>query len=41
MVRKNIEEINDKELLELYKLINDFIAYLDKEKEGETNAKWI
>lgn len=39
MVRKDIEELDDKELLELYKLINDFIAYLDKEIEGESNVK--
>lgn len=29
MVRKDIEELNDNELLELYKIIDDFLKYLE------------
>ena len=31
MTKKNIEEISDLELIDLYKLVCNFISYLDKE----------
>lgn len=31
MTKKNIEEISDLELIALYKLVCNFISYLDKE----------
>lgn len=34
MVRRDIEELSDSELLDLYKLINEFVLYLEKELEG-------
>lgn len=36
MTRKEIEELTDEELLELYKIIENYEKYL--EKEGEQNA---
>ena len=40
MTKKDIEDLSDSELLNLYKLIDDFISYLEKEGEKE-DAKWI
>lgn len=34
MVKRDIEELSDSELLDLYKLINEFVLYLEKELEG-------
>lgn len=31
MTRKNAEELNDQELLELYKILENFIKYLNEE----------
>lgn len=35
MTKKNIEELTNQELLELYKELTDFIKYLNAEKEGK------
>lgn len=35
MTKKNIEELTNQELIELYKEITDFIKYLNAEKEGK------
>lgn len=37
MIKKDIEELTDDELLELYKTVDDFISYLKKELEGAEN----
>lgn len=39
MTRKNIEELNDIDIVELYKIINDFINFLNKEMIGDKNDK--
>ncbi len=39
MVRRDIEELSDSELLDLYKLINEFVLYLEKELGGIEDAK--
>ena len=41
MSRKDIEELNDADIVELYKEIKDFIVFLEKEIIGDNNAKWI
>ena len=41
MTRKNIEELNDIDIVELYKIINDFINFLNKEMIGDKNDKWL
>lgn len=40
MVRKDVEDLSDEELLEIYKLINDFIKYLEDEM-GDNNDKAV
>lgn len=39
MTRKEIEELTNEELLDLSKTIENFLKYLEKELEGEENAK--
>lgn len=39
MTRKEIEELTDEEIVELYKVIDNFINFLKKELEGDKNAK--
>lgn len=39
MVRRDIEELNDSELLDLYKLINEFVLYLERELGGVLDVK--
>ena len=41
MTKKEIEELTDEEIVELYKVIDDFIIVLEKELVGDNNAKWI
>lgn len=37
MENENFEELTNKELLEIYNIIKDFLKYLDKEKEVVNN----
>ena len=39
MTRKEIEELNDEEIIDVYKTIKDFINFLEKEITGDENAK--
>lgn len=39
MTKKDIEELNDNDIVELYNKIKDFIIFLEKEKIGDKNAK--
>lgn len=39
MTRKEIEELTDEDIVELYKAIDNFINFLDKELVGDNNAK--
>ncbi len=39
MTKKEIEELTDEEIVELYKVIDDFIIVLEKELVGDNNAK--
>jgi hypothetical protein len=39
MTRKEIEELVDDDIVELYKAIDNFINFLDKELVGDDNAK--
>lgn len=41
MTRKEIEELTDEEIIELYKTIDNFLKYLEKEAEGDANVKWV
>ena len=41
MSRKDIEELSDADIVELYKEIKDFIVFLEIEIIGDNNAKWI
>ena len=41
MTKKEIEELTDEEIVELYKVIGDFIIVLEKELVGDNSAKWI
>lgn len=37
MENENFEELTNKELLEIYNIIKDFLKYLDNEKEVVNN----
>lgn len=39
MTRKEIEELTDEDIVELYKAIDNFINFLEKELVGDDNAK--
>ena len=41
MSRKDIEELSDADIVELYKEIKDFIVFLEKEMVGDDDVKWI
>ena len=41
MTRKEIEELVDNDIVELSKVIDNFISFLEKELAGDDNAKWI
>ena len=41
MTRKEIEELVDDDIVELSKVIDNFIRFLEKELVGDDNAKWI
>ena len=41
MSKKDIEELSDADIVELYKEIKDFIVFLEKEIIGDNNDKWI
>ena len=39
MTRKEIEELVDDDIVELSKVIDNFISFLEKELAGDANAK--
>ncbi len=39
MTRKEIEELTDEEIVELSKVIDNFINFLEKELVGDKNAR--
>ncbi len=39
MTRKEIEELTDEEIIDLYNLLNSFIKELEKEVEGDNLDK--
>lgn len=41
MTRKEIEELTDEEIIDLYKTLDNIIKELEKEVEGDNNDNWI
>lgn len=41
MTRKEIEELTDEEIIDLYKTLDNIIKELEKEVEGDDNDNWI
>mgnify|MGYP004534935933 FL=1 len=41
MTRKEIEELTDEEIIDLYKTLDNTIKELEKEVEGDNNDNWI
>ena len=41
MTRKEIEELTDEEIIDLYKTLDNIIKELEKEVEGNNNDNWI
>lgn len=39
MTKKEIEELNNEELLDLYKTITEYIKFLNKELEDDNDGK--